>query len=75
MCGRCLGVLWDQEGEFAKPVPHFGGPWGTQCPLEGSICLRVDHSSQRENGAEANSPFSSLAREKDLRGASAGGTQ
>lgn len=46
-----------------------------QCPCDGSICLSVDHCSQREDGVDANTPVSSSAREKDLSGASAGGTQ
>lgn len=73
--GERLGVLRDQEGGVAKPVPHLGGVWRTQWPLEGSICLSVDHCSQREDGAEAYNSVSSVAREKDLRGASESGTQ
>ena len=75
MWGKRLGVPRDQEGGVANPVPHLGGLWRTQWPLEGSICLNVDHCSQREEGAEAYTFFSSVAREKDLRGASERGTQ
>ena len=57
------------------PVPHFGGLGLVQCPLEGSIWRRVDHCSQREDGAEAWTSFSSPALEKDLSGASGRGTQ
>lgn len=76
MCGNCFGVLCDLEGGVAKPVPHLGGMCCIQCPFEGNICLRVDHCSQREEGAdEAYTPSSSAARENTLSGASDGGTQ
>ena len=75
MCGKRLGVCWALEGGVAKPVPHLGGMCRTQWPLEGSICLRVDHCSQRDDGAEANTVASSAARENDFSGASEGGTQ
>ena len=75
MCGRQVGLLLDQEGGLANPVPHLGGLWRTQWPMDGSICLRVDHCSQQEDGADAKGSFSSSARENDLRGGSEGGTQ
>lgn len=75
MWENLLGFLDTQDGGAANPVPHLGGVCLAQWPLEGSICLRVDHCSQREDGAELWTRCSSAVLEKDLRGASERGTQ
>lgn len=52
MWGRRVSFFVDHVGGVEIPVPHLGWEHRLQCPLEGSICLRVDHSSQREEGEE-----------------------
>ncbi len=75
MCGDRFGFLPEQEGGVERPVPHLGGWCLMQWPLEGSICLSVDHCSEREEGADVWMRFSSEALEKAFRGASESGTQ
>ena len=45
MCGYLFGLLADIIGGCDSLVPHFGGPAGKLCPLDGSISLSVDHLS------------------------------
>ena len=75
MCGKRFGRLADCGGGCERSVPHFGGRWCSQWPFDGNICLRVDHCSQRVEGAHTCMLFSSLARESNLIGGSDSGTQ
>ena len=52
MWGKRFRFFVDHVGGVDIPVPHLGWEHRLHCPLEGSICLRVDHSSQREEGEE-----------------------
>ena len=75
MCGNLVCRVPIMGGAYECPVPQFGGLNLWARPVEGSICLRVDQSSDRVLGWETYSCFSSAARDICRSEASPRGTQ
>ncbi len=60
MWGKRSWNCFDIEGGSPRPVPQFGGTIECGRPLEGNICLKVDHSSHLVLGIDGQTLSFSL---------------